>query len=154
MSKIILQEVFMKVRKERQEYFGNRYFRYSYDSQTVVQVCVSVGETVKKGKANNIGIYVIHKMTLFGNYLAMNYTEPCSKKEYETKFNEVVKMLLLYIFKLTNSCWQSIENFNPFLFPGIGVNVQPCTSCPAFLQHQLSCCYCCHLCLTKGFFIH
>lgn len=90
---VVLKELFLKVRKERQGYLGNRYFRFSYDSQTVVQVCLNVGETVKRGKANNVGVYVIHKMTLFSNYLAMDYTEPCSKKEYESKFNEVVKML-------------------------------------------------------------
>lgn len=86
-------DIFLKVRKERQEYLGVRYFKFNYDSQTVIQICVNVGATVKKGKANNVGVYMIHRMTLFSNYMAMDYTEPCSKKEYESKFNEIIKIL-------------------------------------------------------------
>ncbi len=83
---------YFKTKKERYDYLGNRYFRVDFDSSKSLQICLSSGD-VKKGKANNFGIYLIDKLTLFTNYLAQSYCEPCTKKEFDSKFNTVIKIL-------------------------------------------------------------
>jgi len=83
---------FFKVKQDRLEYLGERYFKFNYTSEKVVQVCITCGD-VKKGKSNTFGIYLIHKMTLFSNYLAPCYIEPCTQKEFIKQFNKVVNML-------------------------------------------------------------
>ncbi len=92
MNGILIKNQFCKTVSNRRDYLGERYFRYNDASETVVQVCVTQGEQ-KKGRSNTFGVHVIAKMTLFANYMAMNYTIPCTKAEYEKKFNKVVKML-------------------------------------------------------------
>lgn len=84
--------IYYMVRKEKQEYFGERYFAYSWDADKVIQVCIQRGDT-KRGKTNAIGIYMISRITMLSNYQAMNYLMPITKKVYETKFNTVVEML-------------------------------------------------------------
>lgn len=86
------KDQYYKVKKERLEYLGERFFRFNHSSEKVVQVCLTCGD-VKKGKSNTFGIYLIHKMTLFSNYLAPNYIEPCTKKQFDNQFDKVVKML-------------------------------------------------------------
>ncbi len=83
---------YFKIRKERQDYKGIRYFRFNYDTEKVVQVCSFTGD-VKKGKSNTFGVYLIHRLTFFTNYLAINYCEPCTKREFEKAFEKTVKML-------------------------------------------------------------
>ena len=58
----------------------------------VLQVCTSCGD-VKKGKSNTFGIYLIHRMTFFGNYLACGYLIQITKKIYDKQFELVYKML-------------------------------------------------------------
>ena len=83
---------YFKVKKERIEYLGERYFKFNYNTEKVIQVCLTVGD-VKKGKSNTYGVYLIHRMTFFSNYLATSYIEPCTKNEYEKQFNKVFNML-------------------------------------------------------------
>lgn len=83
---------YFKIRQSRVEYLGERYFKFNNDSEKVVQVCITCGD-VKKGKSNTFGVYLISKMTLFSNYMAPQYVEPVSKKEYEKQFKKVVKYL-------------------------------------------------------------
>lgn len=83
---------YFKTKKERFDYLGNRYFRVDYNASVCLQICLSSGD-VKKGKANNFGVYLIGKLTFFTNYAAQSYVEPCTKKEFEKKFNLMIKML-------------------------------------------------------------
>jgi len=83
---------YFKVKKERTEYLGERYFKFNFNTEKAVQVCITCGD-VKKGKSNTFGVYLICKMTLFSNYLAPSYIEPCTKKEFNKQFDRVVKML-------------------------------------------------------------
>ena len=83
---------YFKIRKERQDWLGVRYFKFRWDEEKVVQVCLFTGE-VKKGKSNTFGVYLINRLTMLSNYYSPNYIEPCSKKEYEKMFNQVVKCL-------------------------------------------------------------
>ncbi len=83
---------YFKTKPERYQYLGNRYFRIHFNHDTALQVCLSSGD-VKKGKANNFGTYLIAKMTFFSNYLAQCYVEPCTKREFDSKFNLMIKML-------------------------------------------------------------
>lgn len=86
------KDQYFKIRKERRDYLGERYFKFNYNSEKVVQVCLNPGD-VKKGKSNTFGVYIIHRMTLASNYLAPNYIEACSKKEYEKQFKKAIKLL-------------------------------------------------------------
>lgn len=83
---------FFRVKADRQEYLGERYFRYNVISEKVIQVCLGVGQ-IKKGKSNNIGIYMIHKMSFVSNYLSMNYVEIIPKKTYDKMFSKASDML-------------------------------------------------------------
>jgi hypothetical protein len=80
-----------KITPIRQDYKGDRYFRFNPMAEKVIQVCVHPGEE-KKGKSNTFGIYLIHRLTFLSNYFNF-YIEPCSKKEYEKNFNKVIEML-------------------------------------------------------------
>lgn len=86
------RDQYFKIRKEHIQYKGERYFRFNHHSEKTVQVCLFSGEE-KKGKSNTFGTYLIHRLTFLSNYLAINYVEPCSKKEYQIKFNKAIKML-------------------------------------------------------------
>lgn len=83
---------YYKVKSERQDYLGERYFRFDFQDEKAIQVCKSVGD-VKKGKSNNFGVYMISKLTFLTNYFAQGYIIPCTKEEYEYWFDHVVKIL-------------------------------------------------------------
>lgn len=84
---------YLKVKKDKQAYLGVKYFKFNFSEERVIQVCCHPGELVRRGRTNAIGIYTVSKMTLLSNYLGMSYLENCTKKEYENKFEEVVKIL-------------------------------------------------------------
>ena len=81
-----------KVKPERQEYLGERYFKFDFNEEKAIQVCKSTGD-VKKGKSNSFGIYLISRLTFLTNYFAMGYLIPCTKDEYEQQFEYVMKIL-------------------------------------------------------------
>lgn len=83
---------YFKVKPEREEYLGKRYFRFNFADEKTIQVCISCGD-VKKGKSNTFGVYLITKMTFLSNYFATGYILPCAKEEYEEYFDNTVKML-------------------------------------------------------------
>jgi hypothetical protein len=87
-----MNDIYYKVRKERRDYKGDRYFKFNSFSEKVVSVCVNPGEE-KKGRTNAFGVYLIHRITFLSNYMAMDYIEPCTKKEYQKNFNKVFEML-------------------------------------------------------------
>lgn len=76
---------------------GLRYFKLDNgidfpDSEMVIQVCVSPGKA-KKGRANCIGIYVIRRLTLLGNYAFSAQLKPTTKREYSAAFKKVLKLV-------------------------------------------------------------
>lgn len=89
-----MKHQYYKVKKDRQDYKGNRYFKFSPDSEKVIQVCVHPGEE-KKGRTNSYGVYLIHRLTFLTNYFLgfESYVELCTKKEYEKAFNQIVEAL-------------------------------------------------------------
>jgi len=86
---------FYKIKKERKEYLGERYFQVSFDSDTVLQVCINPSMEMRRGRTNNIGIYLISRLTFVSNYYGMNYVEPCTAKEFNMRYDAMVKMLRL-----------------------------------------------------------
>jgi len=86
------KDKFFKIKSERIEYLGERYFRFNSNSEKTIQVCLATGD-VKKGKSNTFGIYLISKMTFFSNYYAQSYIQEITKKEYEKNFKKVMFML-------------------------------------------------------------
>lgn len=89
-NKILYQ--YFKVKKERQHYLGIRYFRVDFNAESTLQLCISSGD-MKKGKANNFGMYLISKMTFYTNYAACQYVEHCKKSEFEKHRKMIVKIL-------------------------------------------------------------
>jgi hypothetical protein len=76
---------------------GKRFFKMKEtidfpNNEVVIQVCLSPG-TAKKGRANCIGVYIIRRLTLLGNYAFSNDLKKCSKKEYETALQKVLKIV-------------------------------------------------------------
>jgi hypothetical protein len=64
-----------KITPIRQDYKGDRYFRFNPMAEKVIQVCVHPGEE-KKGKSNTFGIYLIHRLTFLSNSIS----SPAAKK--------------------------------------------------------------------------
>lgn len=83
---------YFKVTAARFQYLGERYFRYDFQSDICTQICKTVGD-IKKGKSNTFGIYLINKVTFFGNYLGPGYLQPISKAEFTKQFDQVVEAL-------------------------------------------------------------
>ena len=83
---------YFKVKKDRQEYLGERYFKVDFTSDSVIQACIQCGE-VKRGKGNYFGVYLIGKLTFFSNYLAQSYVEQITKQEYEKHLKKTIKLL-------------------------------------------------------------
>jgi len=84
---------YFKVIDSRQDYLGERYFRFNIHSEKIVQICKGVGE-IKKGKSNTFGIYLVHRMTFMANYLSMGYLEPITKARYNKEFKQTILMLI------------------------------------------------------------
>ena len=87
------QYQFYKTTNKAKEFYGDRYFRVSWESDHVVQVCLSNGNQFRRGKANTIGAYIISRQTFLSNYFAMNNVQPTTKSAFKKKFDEVVKWL-------------------------------------------------------------
>jgi peroxiredoxin len=87
-----MNDTYFKIKKEYQNYKGERYFRFNMISEKAVQVCINHGME-KPGRTNAFGVYLIHRITFLSNYYTINYTEPCTKKEYDKQFEKVIQML-------------------------------------------------------------
>lgn len=83
---------YFKVVSTREQYLGKRFFRYNYQSEICTQIGVSFGD-IKKGKSNNFGIYLISKLTFFGNYLGPGYLQVITKKEWDKQFEDILTAL-------------------------------------------------------------
>lgn len=78
--------------EHRREYLGLRFFKWSIHSDTVIQIVKTSGE-MKRGRGNLYGVYLISRQTLFSNYVALAYAVPCSKREFQNAFKQVVENL-------------------------------------------------------------
>lgn len=79
-------------------YKGNRFFKINDlanfpESETVIQVCVSPG-AIKKGRGHCMGIYMIRRTTMLSNFVFLSEFMECTKDEYETAKEQVLKLLL------------------------------------------------------------
>lgn len=83
---------YFKIIPKHIEYKGMRYFKFSYDNEKCLELCLSCGE-VKRGRSNTVGIFFIDRATFFANYLAMNYVMPCTKNDFDKNFNKIVSLL-------------------------------------------------------------
>ena len=88
-----IRYLYLKTTKEAKEYHGERYFKFTYGHDYVIQICKSNGKQFRRGKANTIGVYFISRLTLVSNYIAMDNVEPCTKRMFDKKFNEVIQWL-------------------------------------------------------------
>lgn len=86
-------DVYFKVIKDKNDYLGERYFKINWYTDRCVQVCVKNGSVRRRGKGNQIGVYMIGKLTILSNYLGMNYLEPTTKRQFQNKLDHVIKMI-------------------------------------------------------------
>lgn len=76
---------------------GLRFFRLDGslnfpDSEKCVQVTVSSGD-VKKGRMACIGISVMRKTSMHGNYAFLSQMKECAKREFEAAKKKVIKLI-------------------------------------------------------------
>jgi hypothetical protein len=83
---------YYKVKKKYRDYKGRRLFKFNPVKEKVLQICISFGER-KTGRANLVGIYTISRVTFLSNYRAIEYTEKCTKREFDNAFKRILEKL-------------------------------------------------------------
>lgn len=83
---------YFQIAANRQDYLGERYFKFDQRSDSVVQVVAVIGEP-KKGRANALGVYLISRLTFLSNYFAQGYAIPCTKEKFDKIFDKTVEMI-------------------------------------------------------------
>lgn len=84
---------YFKVKPERVEYMGTKFFLLATDSDTVLQVCSHPGPEIKRGRTNAVGIYTISRNSFVTNYLGMGYVEPINEPIFKMAFYDMVNSL-------------------------------------------------------------
>lgn len=85
---------YYKIEKKHHEYHGIRFFRVSAIDD-VLQCVLAHGSESRRGRTNNIGVYVISRTTFFSNYVPFGYAVPCKPKEFY------------------DACWKVLKTFFP-----------------------------------------
>jgi len=83
---------FYKTKADKINWRGERYFKFSWNSNQAVQVCLEVENDTKKGKGHYVGIYQISRVTLFSNWYP-NYVESCTEEEFNLAFGKAIDLL-------------------------------------------------------------
>jgi hypothetical protein len=84
---------YFKIKNEKKEYFGEKYDRVSFDSDSVLCISFSILTNTRRGHHNSIGVYVISRQSFATNYFSMDYLTACNKKEFDNKFDKIVRLL-------------------------------------------------------------
>jgi len=82
---------YFKIKKDRQEWLGEKYYRVADDTDSVLCVVRMPGEG-KRGRPNTIGIFFITKQSFASNVFM--YVEMCMVKDFSKAFNIIHKMML------------------------------------------------------------
>jgi hypothetical protein len=85
---------FYKTKADKLNWRGDRYFKFSWNSNQAVQVCLEVENDTKKGKGHYFGIYQISRVTLFSNWYP-HWVEPCTEEEFYSAFEKAINLLKL-----------------------------------------------------------
>ncbi len=73
---------------------GERYFRMTASSLKVLQICINNGENENlRGRGNNIGIYLIDRMTMISNYMNGKGLIPITRTKFEKAKKRMLKLL-------------------------------------------------------------
>lgn len=83
---------FYKTKADKVNWRGERYFKFSWNSNQAVQVCLEVENDTKKGKGHYVGIYQISRVTLFSNWYP-NWVESCTEEEFNIAFDKATELL-------------------------------------------------------------
>jgi hypothetical protein len=83
---------FYKVKDEQINWKGERYFKFQWNSNNVLQVCLEINNETKRGKGHYVGIYKISRLTMFSNWYP-NYVVPCQELEFNEAFEKAIKLL-------------------------------------------------------------
>lgn len=83
---------FYKMKQDRVSSRGERYFKFMWNSNKALQVCLEVGNDTKRGKGHYVGIYQISRTTLFTNWYP-NYVESCNEEEFNSAFEKASELL-------------------------------------------------------------
>lgn len=98
--------VYYRISPKRKEYIGECFFKFDYNSECVVQIRFKASDERGRGKSNNIGIYMIARITFLSNYFAPGYIEPSNKKEFDKKFTTILNLLHTLLINKNNSLKQ------------------------------------------------
>ena len=83
---------FYKIKSDKVNWRGERYFKFRWNSNEVLQVCLEINNDTKRGKGHYVGIYKISRVSLFTNWYPQ-YVEICSENEFNIAFEKAVTLL-------------------------------------------------------------
>ena len=83
---------FYKTKTDKVLTRGERYFKVNNKLNVLTQVCLEVNNDTKRGKGHYKGIYLISRTTFYTNWFP-DFVEDSTEDEYNSAFNEAVKML-------------------------------------------------------------
>lgn len=83
---------FYKIKADRITQQGDRYFRYNFNSNHAIQVCLQCENETKRGRGHYIGIYQISRQTFLTNWYP-RYIEECSEVVFDEAFNKAIQLL-------------------------------------------------------------
>jgi hypothetical protein len=71
---------------------GDRYFKFKWNSDHVLQICLEINNEVKKGKGHYVGIYKISRITMMSNWYP-NCVESCTEQEFNEAREKAIELL-------------------------------------------------------------
>ena len=83
--------IYYKIKDDRVDHKGERYFRFDPSRPKVCQITVRAGE-LPRGRNNCTGIYFIDATYFLSNFL-LYYIEPISRDLFDEKFEMVIEVL-------------------------------------------------------------
>lgn len=86
---------YFKIKADRIENRGERYFKMKFGSNHVMQICLDDKTNTKRGRGHYIGIYKITRVTFFSNWYPI-WIESCEENEYNEAFEKAVLFLKKY----------------------------------------------------------
>jgi hypothetical protein len=83
---------FYKIKEDRISQQGERYFKYNFNSNHAIQVCLQCENETKRGRGHYIGIYQISRQTFLTNWYP-KYINECSEDDFNTAFSKATQLL-------------------------------------------------------------
>lgn len=87
-----LEYEYIKITSNQVAWRGDRYFKFKWNDNKVIQVCLEINNETKRGKGHYVGIYEISRISMISNW-SPKFTEKCTKEEFDEAFNKAIELL-------------------------------------------------------------